>query len=288
MSSDGAGDLSGRPFLRWAGGKQALVSRLMKFLPYSYSAENGTYFEPFLGAGSLFLRLAPKRAVVSDLNRHLISVFEAIKSDPSGLSRQCKLHERRNSRSYYYRIRDLFNRELHCNNTRQASRFLYLNRAGFNGIFRVNTAGQYNVPYGNKNHLLMPDLAHLKSLSSAFRHVDFRICPFEETLEHIGAGDLVYLDPPYPPLNGTSYFTHYTKERFDSSDQERVAQFAKSISTKGGLVMITNADTDQVRSLYKEWNIHRVSSVRYVSCKSERHRVGELVITNYEGENNEA
>lgn len=288
MNSNGTPKLQIKPFLRWAGGKQLLARKLLNFLPVDFDDQKHTYFEPFLGAGTMLLKLAPKRAEVSDLNEHLINLFRTIKTNPSELSRQCKLHEQKNNEKYYYRIRELFNKDSETGSVKQASRFLYLNRSCYNGIFRVNQKGMYNVPYGKKPRLLIPTFEQLKQLSNRFKEIRFSVCSFETIYNRIKRNDLVYLDPPYPPLNGTSYFTHYTKERFGVEDQKKVADFANCIKKKGAHVMITNADTQYVRTLYRGWLMRKIQSRRFITCKAERHSVGELVITSYQiGVNNE-
>lgn len=196
-------------FLRWAGGKQRMVSELTLLL--KNHLQHSTYFEPFLGAGSVFFSLGPHKAVLSDLNGHLISTFEAIKKNPVAVFRSLRFHAQRDSECYYYRIRRKYNRATRSSYA-QAARFIYLNRACFNGIFRVNQEGQFNVPYGWKNRLVIPSSVSLTKFGGLLERAQLRVCSYDETVGLTSPGDVVYLDPPYPPLNGTSFFTHYTKE----------------------------------------------------------------------------
>lgn len=270
-----------KPFLRWAGGKQNLLRNLISQLPPGITENGATYYEPFLGAGSLFLALRPKKAVLSDANAHLIQCFRAIKNHPEAMNDNLRVHESRSSRAYYYKIRQEFNETGKRSNVGQASRFLYLNRACFNGIYRVNQLGDFNVPFGDKKNLLLPDLKRLKLLASRLSNVRLSCSSFEYLADEMEEGDFVYLDPPYPPLNGSSYFAHYTKDRFDIADQANVAAFANYVSAQGCKVMVSNADTSDIRRLYSGWSIEPVEVIRFVSCKAVRHRVGELIISNY-------
>lgn len=274
-------DIGFRPFLRWAGGKQGLVSQLVSHLPPGFGQNGATYFEPFLGAGALFLATLPARAVLSDLNSHLIHCFRAIRDNPGQMYRSCRTHEQKTCRSYYYEVREAFNARLNEQTVAQAARLLYLNRSCFNGIFRVNTDGEYNVPFGNKPRLLMPTLRDFRALSNALSQVSLECRPYDAVLDWAKPGDFIYLDPPYPPLNGTSYFTHYTKERFSETDQRHVGHVARELTSRGCLVMISNADTPAVRGLYSKWRYHVLPVRRYVSCKSQRQEVKETIICNY-------
>ena len=269
-----------RPFLRWAGGKQYLVNFLIKFTPTNY--KEGTYFEPFFGAGSLFFALGPQKAVLSDLNSHLIDCYKTTRDYPDTLYHYLLNHKKNNSTEYYYKEREKFNKYLDKRSIAQASRFIYLNRTCYNGIFRVNADGCYNVPFAPKKRLVFPSLAELHQFSKLFKNAEIFACSYEEILPKVKRDDFVYLDPPYPPLNGTSYFTHYTKDRFSITDQSNVHDFAENLSKKGCKVLISNADTPDTKKLYQHWRIFTVDVTRFISCKSKRDKVNELIITNYE------
>ena len=270
-----------RPFLRWAGGKQNLVQHLVDHVPQGVLENGATYYEPFLGAGALFLALKPKRAVLADANRHLIECFRAIKDHPDGMNRNLRAHERNSSKDYYYDIRGEFNRANGQATVAQAARFLYLNRACYNGIYRVNLKGEFNVPFGDKQNLLFPNLSQLRMLAARLNRARVSVASFEQTADTAMEGDFVYLDPPYPPLNGSSYFAHYTKDRFDFADQSNVAEAANHMSDRGCRVMVSNADMPIIRRLYKGWRIRPIEVTRFVSCKAVRHKVDELIMTNY-------
>jgi len=269
-----------KPFLNWVGGKRLLVSRLKQLLPADVLER--TYREPFLGAASLFFALRPAKAVLSDLNEHLITCYEAVRDSPSAVAAYLRDHARNNTKAYYYRIRDEYNQRSFS--AAQASRFIYMNKTCFNGVFRVNRKGEFNVPYGDKTNPIFPDRHWLDEAGDALRRSELQTIPFETALSEVRERDFVYLDPPYPPINGTSYFTHYTADRFGEDSQRRLASLVTEIDRKGALFMMTNADTDLIRSLYddRRFKLTELSVTRYVTCKAKRYRIGELVITNYD------
>lgn len=266
------------PFLAWAGGKRHLVRRLLPLLPRDL--ESRMYREPFLGAGSLFFAAQPHRAILSDANEHLIRCYECVRDDADRVAAYLREHAANTGGDYYYRIRSQYNRSKWS--AAQAARFVYLNKACFNAIFRVNRDGHFNVPRGRKKRLVLPDRNLLRRASEALQNVKLEIAGFQDALLSAGAGDFVYLDPPYPPLNGTSFFRHYTTDRFNVADHETLAAYVRDLDADGCLVLMTNADTKDIRRLYKGFNMISLCVTRYVSCKAKKHRVRELVITNYE------
>lgn len=265
------------PFLRWAGGKVYIIQKLIPFVPEDY--EKRTYIEPFLGGGSMFFALCPPRAILSDMNYHLIHCYKSLRAHPEMVYSLLKGFIGRNSEEFFYKIREEYNRSDFT--IKQAARFIYLNRTCFNGICRVNEHNKLNVPYGKKENPVFPTLAELKAISKSLKRARLRTCSYEKVLRTAEKGDFIYLDPPYPPLNGTSYFTHYTKERFYEEDQVRLSETAVWLVKLGCLVLISNADTPVIRKLYKHWNIRKLHVTRWITCKAQKHKVDELVITNY-------
>lgn len=268
-----------RPFLRWIGGKQQLVSRLVRCLPEDIKSRR--YVEPFVGAGSLFFALAPQTAAISDLNEHLIHCYESIRDQPQLVASYLGRHRTQSCRAYYDEQRDTYNKMSKLS-VAQAARFIYLNQACFNGVFRVNRKGEYNVPFGRKDHLALPSLEQMRRIADVLEGTDISCASYNDVLGDVGESDFVYLDPPYPPLNGTAYFTHYTKDRFGEDDQRELAKLAATISARKCKFMMTNADTPLIQKLYEGFNIEPLSVTRFVTCKKKRHKVTELVITNYE------
>lgn len=265
------------PFLRWAGGKRQIVPELLGLLPVDI--EGRLYREPFLGAGALFFALRPKRAVLSDANEHLIKSYEYVRDDWKTVGRYLRQHLCRNSESYYYEIRKKYNNSRYS--AAQAARFIYLNKSCFNGIFRVNRKGQFNVPYGWKEPPAIPDTEQLRKVAAALKRATLRTASFATVLAEVSRYDFLYLDPPYPPLNETAYFTHYTVSRFNGIDQEWLAGWIHKLSAIGCPFMLTNADTDKIRRLYRGFRFTRLPVTRFVTCKAKREVVRELVVTNY-------
>jgi len=265
-----------KPLLRWAGGKQQLLGVLLKHAPPGASIRR--YFEPFLGAASLFLALQPEKAFLSDANALLIDFYQRVRDKPNEVSRNLNLLAKRNSREFYYEVREHFNASRPS--TKKAAQFLYLNRTSFNGVYRVNTRGDYNVPFGFKPKPWFPGAPELKSLSSLLKRADLRCVSYEKALSRAKRGDFIYLDPPYEPLSNTAYFAHYTAGRFHASDQLDLGRVVRALDKKGCLVMLSGADTDAMRIMYKDFEISTIDVRRYVTCK-QRHAVRELIIRNY-------
>jgi DNA adenine methylase len=264
-------------FLRWAGGKRQLLPILVAMAPPDYLQR--AYHEPFLGAGSLFLALRPNRGVLADANQALIDTYKWVRAAWYDVAFELSKHSKATSERYYYRIRAEYNKGR--SSPRQAARFIYLNKTCFNGIFRVNTQGAFNVPYGWKEPPAVPTAAHLAAISAALAPMDLRGEDFQMSLKRPAAGDFVYLDPPYPPLNGTSYFTHYTEARFNRAHQLRLGVYFRRLSDIGCRVLMSNADTKLVRGLYSDFTLRTTPVIRYISCKKKRHSVQELLISNY-------
>lgn len=268
------------PFLTWAGGKRLIVKHLIPYVPKTYEK----YWEPFLGAGALNFALAPSQANLSDSNTDLISCYIQIREDPERVYKHLLEHLRNNSKEYYYALRIQYNDNRFKNTVEQAANFIYLNKTSFNGIFRVNMKGEYNVPYGYKKSPIFPTLSKLRILSNILKGAELASSDFSTAIssEKITPGDFVYLDPPYPPLNGTSYFRHYTASRFSWDDQVLVAELAQNLRDQGCYVMVSNADVEKVRDLYTNWNLYTLPVTRWIAASGKRHKVSELVITSYE------
>ena len=266
-----------RPLFRLAGGKQRLAGTLFAYLPEG--VDEMDYVEPFAGAASLFFRVQPQHGLLADLNGHLIRAYRHVRDEPDLVYRYVRDHERLDSVRHYYTVRDLYNRGRW--NAAQAARFIYLNRTCFNGIFRVNRNGDFNVPYGRRPNPLFPTREDLIAASSVLRGTELRHQCFRKTLARTTTESFVYLDPPYPPLNGTAFFTHYTKDRFTEDDQLELAKVVNDLDRSGVPFMMSNADTPLIRRLYSRYDITPLTVTRFVTCKSTRHRVRELVIRNY-------
>jgi DNA adenine methylase len=225
--------------------------------------------------------LTPQKAYLSDSNKDLIECYNAIKSDPEIISEHLKQHLENNCKEYYYKMRDEYNSSKPS--ILKSALFIYLNKSCFNGIWRVNKKGHFNVPYGYKEPPPLPSNEDLLKISKALSNAKLVHKDYKDAVISASKGDFVYFDPPYPPLNGTSYFTHYTKERFNKDDHAELALIAKELTKKGCLVMISNADIPYIKSLYKDsFNVYGLEVTRWIRTDGERYKVGELIITNYE------
>lgn len=270
-------EVSVKPFLRWAGGKQSIIKAIFDRI----NIENvETYFEPFLGGASFFLNGNFKYSFLSDLNPNLINCYIQIKNNPQEIYNKLKSFSIPVDPLQYYKIREDFNNSVGQQTIEQAIRFIFLNKTSFNGIYRVNNKGIYNVPFG-KGNPSFPDLVQLLAISEKLRNAHLFSGYYDEIDEMVKANDLIYLDPPYPRLSETSYFNHYTLNKFDTLEQIKLAGFAHRMKKKNCKVVISNADLPLIHSLYTDWNISYLDVTRFISCKKERFKVKELVIKNF-------
>ncbi|MGA2199699.1 MAG: DNA adenine methylase [Nitrososphaerales archaeon] len=278
------------PFLKWAGGKTQLLKTFDRHLPRSF----GTYFEPFLGGGAVFFHLFGRgrleRAVISDLNRDLIDCYLDVRDNLDSLLGQLhELQHHARDEDYYYRVaRKKFNEVKRSGDERErlekSALLLYLNKTCFNGLYRVNRKGEFNVPWGNYKNPRIYDKGNLSAVSSVLNQPGIRIlCRDYGSLEdEAKTGDSIYFDPPYQPLSKTAHFTSYTSETFGVRDQERLAHLFKRLADKGCYVMLSNSPG--VRPLYegRDYRIEIVKAARAISSVgSKRGPIDELLITSY-------
>lgn len=299
-----------RPFLKWAGGKTQLLDDLRRRLPEQIVENHSmdTYVEPFIGGGALFFSLVGEfkigESVLIDINRELIVGYRAIKQSPYQLTEllreieeaylQRSAEERKH---FYYEIRDNYNAQMLEFNyseyssewVHRAAYLIFLNKTCFNGLFRQNQKGEFNVPHGRYKNPTVCDDQNIFEVSKALRHAKIIRGDFKEAEQYISEGTFVYLDPPYRPLNSTSSFTSYSKEDFTDEDQKRLADFFNRMHQRGALLMLSNSDPhnenpedDFFDDLYRDFRIERVSAKRYINSKaSGRGEINELVIRNY-------
>lgn len=270
-----------KPFVKWAGGKGQIVNELLKRAPAQY----GTYYEPFAGGGAFFFALSPSRAVLNDKNEELINAYCVIRDDVDRLVAVLAHHAAEHARSlpssdYYYRVRSVDPSTL--DPTERAARFIFLNKTCYNGLWRVNSDGQFNVPFGRHKNPRILDEPNLRAISSLLRDVTLTCLDFEESVAAAGPGDFVYFDPPYDPISDTACFTRYVDQGFGTADQERLARVFESLSERGVRAMLSNSDTPFIRSLYPGRPLDVVLAKRPINCRAERRGVvNELIIRNY-------
>ena len=265
-----------RPPWKWAGGKRQLLPELHKHVPEKF----GRYFEPFFGGGALFWSLQPKAATIGDLNQELTTALGQIKGNVGDLIVVLRSFERshlKRKKVFYLELReDIPHRDVEV-----AARFITLNRLGFNGLYRVNKSGGFNVPYGKwASTPKVCDEVNLKACSLALRGASIVHGDFAHIVMPAQRGDFVYLDCPYWPVSATADFTSYTKDGFDAADQERLRDLALKLKRSGVKVLLSNADMPQVRKLYKQgFEMRRVEARRGInSDANKRGSVGELLI----------
>lgn len=272
-----------QPFTKWTGGKRQLLPVIRELIPKTYNR----YFEPFVGGGALFFDLAPKDAVINDFNAELINCYQQIKDNPQELIEILKVHQEYNSKEYYLDLRsaDRDERIDMMSEVQRAARILYMLRVNFNGLYRVNSKNQFNVPYGRYKNPKIVDEELISAISVYINNnqLEIKVGDFEKAIVDVRTGDFVYFDPPYIPLSETSAFTSYTHEGFSFADQARLRDAFKRLSDTGAYVMLSNSSSALVEELYKDFNIHYVEATRTNGAKSSsRGKISEIIVTNYE------
>ena len=272
-----------QPFTKWTGGKRQLLPVIRELMPKKYNR----YFEPFVGGGALFFDLAPKDAVINDFNAELINCYQQIKDNPQELIEILKVHQEYNSKEYYLDLRSVDRDERidMMSEVQRAARILYMLRVDFNGLYRVNSKNQFNVPYGRYKNPKIVDENLVSAISTYLNNnqIEIKKGDFEKAVLDVQPGDCVYFDPPYIPLSETSAFTSYTHEGFSYDDQVRLRDTFKKLSDTGAYVMLSNSSSFLVEELYQDFNIHYVEATRTNGAKSSsRGRISEIIVTNYE------
>lgn len=270
-----------QPFLKWAGGKRQLLPEIRKYIPKKIN----TYYEPFLGAGAVLFDIQPKKAVINDINTELINTYIAIRDHVDELINDLKKHM--NEKEYFYAIRDLDRKEefKKLSLVERASRIIYLNKTCFNGLFRVNSQGHFNVPFGKyKNPQIVNEIV-LRAVHNYLNSNDITILnvDFEKAVENAKKGDFIYFDPPYDPVSDTSSFTGYSLYGFDKDDQIRLRDLFVELDKRGCKVLLSNSATDFIKDLYKDFHIEVVSANRNINANaSRRGKIDEVLVMNYE------
>lgn len=262
------------PFLKWAGGKRWFVNRYLDDLPTDF----GRYIEPFLGSGALFFALKPREAILSDLNADLVDTFAAIKQDWRRVVSALRRYQRLHSTAFYYRIRSSRPRS----EAARAARFIYLNRTCWNGLYRVNIRGQFNVPMGTKDSVLL-DCDDFPRASALLKHASLISADFESVIARARRGDLIFADPPYVTAHSQNGFLKYNEKLFSWDDQVRLMECLRKAKNSGVQVLATNADTPSIRKLYeKSFTVRAATRSSIIAASSGRRgTVSELVISSW-------
>jgi DNA adenine methylase len=272
-----------QPFLKWAGGKRYLLPEIKKRLP-----KFKMYHEPFLGGGAVLFALQPKHAKVNDLNSEIINVYKAVKDNVESLIKELKQHK--NSSKHFYETRKLDREEkdfAKLTDIQKAARIIYLNKTCFNGLFRVNSQGQFNAPFGNYKNPNFVNEEVLKASSKYLKdnEIEIQNKSFEKMLSEINSGDFVYLDPPYDPVSDTASFTGYNLDKFGREEQEKLKTFCDEISKKGAHFLLSNSATVFIKDLYrvKGYKMDIVKVPRMInSDASKRGKIDEVLVRNYD------
>ena len=275
--------LRGKPFVKWAGGKRQILNELKKYIPYDYD----TYYEPFVGGGAVLFELSPKNAVLNDYNEELINVYRCLKDENNftKMIKELNNHETNHSEEYYFNIRNLDRDKTKFKKLadyKRAARTIYLNKACFNGLYRVNSKNEFNVPFNKKEKVNTYDGENLGIIHSYFNFNNVKMlnCDFAEAIKNAKKDDFVYFDPPYD--SETSTFNSYTENGFGKEEQIRLCELFKDLDKKGVKCMLSNHNTKFINELYEGFNIYVIEAKRNINANGKkRGKVEELIVTNF-------
>lgn len=267
------------PFLKWAGGKRQLLDEIKLRMPKNFNA----YFEPFIGGGALFFELQPSNAYIGDINKELIHAYKIIRNNPNAIIKMIQNYDEHfNTKESYYLLREKYNQKILSNeyDVELAAIFIYLNKRCFNGLYRVNSKGEFNVPYNNKKNIKSISTDNIFNIAKLLKNTTIYNNDFETILLNAKKGDFVFLDSPYDLISSTS-FDSYTKDKFSINDHKRLAKLFKKLDEIGCYVILTNHNTKLINELYKEFRIETISVKRMINSDS-KNRIGEeVIITNF-------
>ena len=290
MVKNKAGFKDAKPFIKWVGGKGKLVPELEKYFPKKFNR----YFEPFVGGGALFYEVIKKNNIVfssiNDINKKLIITYKQIQQDPKkiisllkNIENEYKKLSLEEQKEYFYKIRKKYNEES-LDNITIAVYLIFLNKTCFNGMYRENSKGGYNIPFGDQKNPTICDEKNILAVSKCLKNTEINNLSFEEAVEKCKKGDFIYFDPPYYPISATSSFTSYSKNSFGPREQEKLRDVFIKLAKKGCFVMLSNSNTDFIREIYKEYKDYfkYVYATRSINSNgNKRGKILEIAITNY-------
>lgn len=271
------------PIVKWVGGKRQLLEQIRPLIP-----EHNTYYEPFVGGGAVFFHLQPKKAVINDSNEELINIYRIIKERPEELIGVLEKHQERNCQEYFYEVRSLdrsWESYVDLSAVERAARIIYLNKTCYNGLFRVNRAGEFNSPWGRYKN---PNIVNEETIRAMSRYLNkakvMILCEdYRETFKGIRKDSFVYLDPPYMPISSSSSFTGYTAAGFGPQQQIELKKQCDLLNKRGIRFLLSNSCCDFIEDLYKDYIVERVQAKRAINAKADRRgAIEELLIRNYE------
>ncbi|MFA5025756.1 MAG: DNA adenine methylase [Candidatus Shapirobacteria bacterium] len=277
-----------KPFLKWVGGKTKLVPELVEMFPKKFN----NYYEPFVGGGALFYEVIQKYEVktssINDINKKLITAYIQIKENPQKLISELKNIEKEykklsleKQRDYFISTRRKYN-ERKIDDTTTAAYLIFLNKTCFNGMYRENSKGEYNIPFGDQKNPTICDKENILAVSKCLKNTEITNLSFEDSVKECKKGDLIYFDPPYYPINATSNFTGYSKNSFGEAEQKKLKDVFTDLVKRGCSVMLSNSHTPFIEKLYKEFHINYRYAARSINSNGEkRGKIQEVVVTNY-------
>jgi len=272
-----------KPFLKWVGGKRQLLDEFSQIFPEHDEFE--VYYEPMVGGGAVFFHLQPSQAVINDTNEDLIRAYKTVRDDVERIIDLLKEYKRKHSEDFYYEIRDKFNekkKDGRSSDVELSAMLIYMNRTGFNGLYRVNQRGEFNVPFGSYSNPTICNEDNLKAVSKILKDTEIMCADFKEGVKNTAKGDFVYFDPPYVPVSDTANFTEYNGGGFGEKDHRRLARVFADLDKKGTKVALSNSDTEFTKGLYSDFNIHILKAKRSINCNGgDRGSINELLITNF-------
>lgn len=272
------------PFLKWAGGKGQLLNQFGAYFPPNFNC----YYEPFLGSGAVFFHLRPARAVLNDLNPNLVAAYRHIQTQLDelllilhSLRQEYHTQSPQEQEQTFYQLRTRYN-DLPSGSLEKTALLIFLNKTGYNGLYRENKKGGFNVPFGRYDNPTIFDETNLRAISREMQGVTLLNTGFREAVKTAQRGDFIYFDPPYVPLSKTASFTAYTGQDFSLADQHQLAALLSELTQRGVLFMLSNAATDTARQLYRDFHQHEVLASRAINSNpNSRGKIAELVVTNY-------
>lgn len=267
--------MKAKPFVKWAGGKSQIINELLSRVPDDYAR----YLEPFVGGGALLFALEHKKSIINDSNAELINAYKVIRDNPKKLLENLKQHK--NDSEYYYKIRQID--PLKISSLQRASRFIYLNRTCFNGLWRVNKKNEFNTPFGKYKNPKIVDQDLLLAVSTFLKDVKIYEGDFKQfLLKNSKKGDFIYFDPPYHPISKYSDFKRYTKDFFGINEQKDLMEVFRTLDKRGCKLLLSNSNSDFIRNIYDGYKIEEVMAKRNINNKGEgRGAIKELLISNY-------
>jgi DNA adenine methylase len=282
--------MSTKPFLKWAGGKTQLLPQLLKLIPYNFN----NYFEPFIGGGAVFFSLEKeligRKSYINDINASLIGTYQNVQKNTEKLinninflEKEYKKRDTEKQKEFYYDIRKKYNdKNLEANNLQKSAYFLFLNKTGYNGMYRENRKGEFNIPFGKYSNPKICDSEVIKADAKQLQSTIIRNTSFEKAIEEAKAGDLIYFDPPYYPLSKTANFTNYHETGFLENKQHLLKETFKALDKKGCFLMLSNSETAFIKQLYKDYKQIIVQANRMINSKATgRGKTNEIIITNF-------